>query len=262
MRLPFNVLKVIPYQKYSGLENMAIDRLLVERVVEWQTPVIRFYGWNPWCLSLGRHQSVTEVDREALKQRGFDLVRRPTGGSAILHARELTYSFVMPRQPGMDHHEMYEWLHLHLAAALNEAGYPVELSTASPRGNYLKGNVDVFACFNRKAKSEIHYKGKKVVGSAQKIYQEAILQHGSLMIGEEHREILSFLRLDGEEREKQKRLLQNNAIALNSIREATVTPRQLCAIILKRLNDYHLEETNPAAPRLENAKKYFDEFLL
>lgn len=262
MRLPFNLLKVIPYQKYTGLENMAIDRLLVERAVEWQAPVLRFYGWNPWCLSLGRHQSAAEVDRDALNRKGFDLVRRPTGGSAILHARELTYSFVMPRQQAMDHHEMYEWLHAHLAAAINEAGYPVELSTASPRGNYLKGNADVFACFNRKAKSEIHYQGKKVVGSAQKIYQQAILQHGSLMIGEEHREILSFLRLNDGEREKQKRLLHDNALALNSISEATVDARQLGAIILKRLNDYNLEETNPGALRLEDAKKYFDEFLL
>ncbi len=262
MRLPFNSIRIIPYGRYRGVENMAVDRYLVEWAAENNRPVLRFYGWQPFCLSLGRHQRDGDVDRALLSKEGFDLIRRPTGGSAIFHSGELTYSFVLPRQETMDHHELYEWVHDHLASALQHKGYEVALTRRSADENYLKGGVDVFACFNRKAKSEIHYRGRKVVGSAQKIYRRSILQHGSVMINETHHSILSYLKLSKEQKKEQQRLLMENSVALTTIRSGEVSPHSLAASFTDTLNDYKLIIEELSVGELADSKAFYDEFLI
>ncbi len=262
MRLPFNSIRIVPYRRYRGVENMAIDRYLVDWAVEKQMPVLRFYGWNPWCLSLGRHQCAEDVDIASLEKEGYEMVRRPTGGSAIFHSGELTYSFVMPRQGQMDHHGLYEWLHEHLSGALKKEGYEVELSNRTPGENYLKGGKDVFACFNRKAKSEIHHEGRKVVGSAQKIFREAILQHGSVMLTETHRIILSFLKLGPEQQREQQRILVENSVALTTIKSGEVNPTVIGDSLLSTLSGYTLAVKNLSDRELEAAKIFFNEFLI
>ncbi len=261
MRLPFNFIRVIPYRRYRGVENMAIDRYLVDWAVEQQMPVLRFYGWQPFCLSLGRHQHAGDVDITVLTREGYELVRRPTGGSAIFHSEELTYSFILPRQAQMDHHGLYEWLHAHLTTALREEGYAVALSNRPVNENYLKGGADAFACFNRKAKSEIHHQGRKVVGSAQKIYRQAILQHGSVMINETHRSIPFFLKLSDEQKREQQRLLMENSVALTTIRTGEVRPEAIGDALLKTLSGYTLVIKNLSDGERKASKAFFNEFL-
>ena len=88
----------IPYKVYTGAENMQIDNDLLEDAVKnnLQEPVFRLYGWSPACVSLGRNQRSDFIDENLLKENNIDLVRRLTGGRALLHDNEITYSYVCP----------------------------------------------------------------------------------------------------------------------------------------------------------------------
>jgi len=215
---PFKNLRVIPYQEFSGIQNMSLDLLFSASVEKTNLPILRFYGWKPYCLSLGHHQTINDVNFKKLQKEGYDIVRRPTGGSAIFHSEELTYSIIVPKTK-LSHHELYELFHLSLAEALKRIGYNVTLSSDVSHGSYLNKGRDTFACFNRAAKSEIKYQGKKIVGSAQKITNTYILQHGSILIGKKHEEIISFLNADSDEIKDQQNYLKKHAVSLNEIKK-------------------------------------------
>lgn len=217
---------------------MSLDYYYSFLVEETQIPVLRFYGWKPFCLSLGRHQTTEVINRNMVREKKVETVRRPTGGSAIYHANELTYSFIIPKSE-MSHQQMYYMFHYILSAALNELGIRVSLSNIEKPGSYLNQGKETFACFNRAAKSEIQFKGKKVVGSAQKIYKNTILQHGSILIGKEHNDILSFLQLKEKEREEQNNYLSSNSISLNEISTYPFTKVQIAENIVKKLADFN-----------------------
>lgn len=212
----FPSLRIIPFEYFNGTENMVLDLLYAEQVEKSQIPVLRFYGWKPYCLSLGRHQDLDNVNIDSVLKDRIDIVRRPTGGSAILHAEELTYSFIIPKTK-MTHHEMYEIFHVLLAKVLIEMGYKVDLSRSQKEKLYLNQDNSTFACFNRAAKSEIRYTGKKVVGSAQRIYKTSILQHGSIIIGREHEKIINYLKTGDSDKYDQRDLLRNNSTHLGEI---------------------------------------------
>jgi len=233
--LPLTSLRVIPFSREKGLFNMALDHYFAQSLLTDATPVLRFYGWEPFCLSLGRHQKADEVNRDALRAAGYDWVRRPTGGSAILHADECTYSIILPRKAGYDHHMIYNWVHEQIAGALRTLNIPVTLAQTSLTDNYLKGQKDAFACFNRKARSEIQYNGKKVVGSAQKLYRETLLQHGSIMLGTTHEKIIDLLMWTEEEKERQRLFLKKNATALDALNGSDLTAETVSQTITNHI---------------------------
>ena len=86
--------KFIPYEVYSGEENMCIDNDLLEQSIQNSStePIFRLYGWSPACISLGKNQSDSFIDKSFLKDNGIDMVKRLTGGRALLHDNEITYS--------------------------------------------------------------------------------------------------------------------------------------------------------------------------
>jgi lipoyl(octanoyl) transferase len=162
--------------------NMAMDEAILEAVVKGESlPTLRLYAWEPACLSLGLAQPVQDVDRLALAQHGWDLVRRPTGGRAILHTDELTYSVTArqeePRVAG-GVLESYSRLSRALLAALNRLSLPARADKeyALPEGS--RPNAPV--CFEVPSNYEITVNGKKLIGSAQARRKEGVLQHGSL----------------------------------------------------------------------------------
>ncbi len=234
---PFKTVQVIPYHMQSGVMNMALDYFFAQNMSEAQPPILRFYGWKPYTLSLGFHQSVSLVDVPKVRKSGYDLVRRPTGGSAIFHSEELTYSLILPRA-SVEHHAVYYLFHKLLAQALNELGFPVELNFAGDSENYLKEGRKRFACFNRPAFAEIKFRNKKVVGSAQKLYRNALLQHGSILIGPKQNEIVEFLRLNEREKEQQKRILRKTAISLSQITPGLLTPQTIAEALLASFEKY------------------------
>ena len=187
----------------SGPMNMALDEAILEAVRNDQVPpTLRFYSWNPPCLSLGYAQPVDDADRGAIKELGWDLVRRPTGGKAILHTDEITYSI----SASADHPvfeggvlSSYKRISLALIAGLERLGLEPELNVARP----LEPSSENPVCFQNPGAFEIAVAGKKLVGSAQLRRSGAVLQHGSLPIQGELGRICLALRYPDEHDRKQ-----------------------------------------------------------
>lgn len=159
----------------SGARNMALDESLLLNVTD--SPVLRFYGWSPHCLSLGYGQRSRIVDRERLQGRGCTLVRRPGGGGAILHAQELTWCLVLPAAHPLAAGSLlsgYRRIAGVLCAALQSMGITAEINQEKIRRR------DSMVCFETPAPFEIAAGGRKLLGSARVQRRHAILQHGSL----------------------------------------------------------------------------------
>jgi lipoyl(octanoyl) transferase len=190
--------RLIKTDPAHGAWNMALDEALLEGMrAEYALPVLRLYAWEPPCLSLGVAQPAADVNGQALQAHGWELVRRPTGGRAILHTDELTYSVIGPHT---EVHlagsvlESYQRLSLALLEALHLLGVPArsEAEPFLPASSEPKGPV----CFEVPSNYEITINGKKLVGSAQARRKEGILQHGSLPLYGDLRRITQVLNFD------------------------------------------------------------------
>ncbi len=179
----------------AGARNMARDEALARALARGEIgPTIRLYGWAPPCLSIGFHQDEAGFDRAGLSRLGVDLVRRPTGGRAILHWHELTYCALLPLSAGSPR-SIYALLNEALLGGIRSMGIPAELAGSGP-GPGLKSAYDAASgipCFTVSVKSEIQAGGRKLVGSAQRRYGDVILQHGSFLLGAQHREIAALV---------------------------------------------------------------------
>jgi lipoyl(octanoyl) transferase len=180
----------------SGAWNMAVDEVLLEGVVAGTAPpTLRFYGWTPPCLSLGYFQPFDAVNLDGCRALGVDIVRRPTGGRAILHDRELTYSVALPAST-LGHEggvlPSYHRLSLALQDGLRRLGVA---ATLAPANNALTTAAHGPVCFDRPSAHEILLDGRKLVGSAQVRRATAILQHGSILIEPRIASLVACLRL-------------------------------------------------------------------
>ena len=164
----------------SGAWNMAVDEAILENVVSGDSlPTLRLYAWDPPCLSLGRTQPFTDANIPTLKENGWDIIRRATGGRAILHTDELTYAIIAPKDnPHVSGSvlESYQYLAQALITALEDLGAKVEMKAEKGKGNSNFNPV----CFETPSAYEITVNGKKIIGSAQARQKGGVLQHGSL----------------------------------------------------------------------------------
>jgi lipoate-protein ligase A len=172
-------------------------------------PLLRFYGWIPHCISLGYHQKATDVKQQLCLQKEIDIVRRPTGGRAILHADELTYSVIYPYQD-LDSSDFYRLMHIPFVQALQQqkVGASFEASQADFQTIYKTDRA--FLCFASSAKYEVEICGKKLIGSAQRVYENAILQHGSVLLGSQHERLVDFLNLPDSRKNKMRQYVQDH----------------------------------------------------
>ncbi len=165
-------------------------------------PMFRLYGWDPWSVSLGYNQKETDILKERTDERGFDIVRRPTGGRAVLHAGEITYSVVLTLPEHKTVHDMYREIHIVLLKGLQKIGGEVigfEKSQPDFREMYKRQGLSV-SCFASSARYEIEWEGKKIVGSAQRLFGDTLLQHGSILLGDGHEQLAQVASVDSEER--------------------------------------------------------------
>lgn len=160
--------------KMNGFENMAYDLAILDQRLN--VPILRFYEWSPPALSLGRFQSLTDIDLSYLEKMKFDLVRRPSGGRAVLHYDELTYSIVMPLSFASENViQTYLGISKVLVDGLRDLGIDCKISEVK-KANYQR----FAACFAVTSVYEITVDNKKLIGSAQLRRNGMVLQHGSI----------------------------------------------------------------------------------
>ena len=172
--------KFIPYNVYTGEENMRIDNKIFEQSIAEASsePVFRLYGWKPACISLGKNQKDTFLDKQFLKNNGIDIVRRHTGGRALLHDKEITYSYICPinfLKNGENVVKSYIEISQILIEKFQKIGIKLDF------GGNAKINTKFDYCMLISTGADLCYNGKKLIGSAQCRKQGYILQHGSIL---------------------------------------------------------------------------------
>jgi lipoate-protein ligase A len=192
---------------------MAVDEAILEfsRRVE-QPTTLRLYAWTPPCLSLGYGQSYTDIDLDRLTSYGWDVVRRPTGGRAILHTDELTYAVIGSQEDPLLTGGVLE-SYQRLSNALLEALKRMEITADAVAKNVAitENMMDNPVCFEVPSNYEITFKGKKLIGSAQARRKNTVLQHGSLPLSGDLTRIVQVLRYpnDSSRTEAAERLLSH-----------------------------------------------------
>lgn len=201
--------RLIDSGRTGAFYNMALDEAIFTLFPTTKQPVLRFYQWSPPALSIGYFQKISRINVENCKKRGYHLVRRPTGGRAVLHNNELTYSFVQSTQ-GMPESisESYKEISHSLVSGLKKLGLPAKLCRTKSKGNTP-------ACFDSPARYEIEIAGKKVMGSAQTRKKGVLLQQGSIPITVDVNKLLDLFKLNKKDlRKKVNQVLKNKAAGL------------------------------------------------
>lgn len=166
----------------GGAENMALDEALLERARASGEAVFRVYTWREPTLSFGRNQTTAGVyDASRARERGVAVVRRLTGGRALLHHREITYSVTAPVAPGGSLRESYDRINRLLVDGLRRLGVAVEIAVPHERSVPPSASP----CFERPSAGELVVDGRKLVGSAQWRDEGALLQHGSILVDDD-----------------------------------------------------------------------------
>jgi lipoyl(octanoyl) transferase len=170
----------------TGARNMAVDHTLFESVRAGAQPALRLYRWRPACLSFGRNQHVRGLYHEAaVRAAGYDVVRRPTGGLAVLHDRELTYCVLAPLGLFGGARSAYHAINRSLVHALRLLGVDAAVAAGGSRRDPRRDAA--VPCFQEPAAGEVVARGGKLVGSAQRCERRTLLQHGSILLdGTQH----------------------------------------------------------------------------
>lgn len=208
----------------SGAWNMALDESILEHIGRGiSLPTLRLYAWDPACLSLGHAQPFADVDPARLHERGWDVVRRLTGGRAILHTDEITYSVIAPNdEPRVAGTvlESYNRLAQALLLAVKKLEVPVDIKEGRAENSSMPNPV----CFEVPSTYEITVDGKKLIGSAQARKKEGVLQHGSLPLTGDLSRICQALVFENESaREEAARRLLAKASTVESALGYTVS---------------------------------------
>lgn len=207
----------------NGRFNMQLDETMAHKVASGiGHPVLRFFQWQPYCISLGKHQKIQEIDTERCREAGVDIVYRPTGGRAILHAEELTYSVIFKDTIAGNVEETYHRISEALVDGLRELGIPAEMAPVHADFKTLYKQPSSAACFSSSAKHEIQVNGKKLVGSAQRRFAGAVLQHGSILVGAYHRRLTDFLNLNETDKKLMAGILKEKTIEIEQIRKISL----------------------------------------
>jgi lipoate-protein ligase A len=184
MKYPIQSWRLLISPPAPGAWNMAVDEMILEEVEQNNAPsTLRLYAWVPPCLSLGYAQPRKDIDLERIHALEWDWIRRPTGGRAILHTDELTYSVIAPlSDPRVSGGvlESYQRLSSALLSALHILNLPAE---SQPNKSLASNHESGAVCFEVPSNYEITVQGKKLIGSAQARRKNALLQHGTFPLG-------------------------------------------------------------------------------
>ncbi|OZS78812.1 octanoyltransferase [Tetzosporium hominis] len=221
----------------SGKQDAAYNMALDEALLEWHAeglipPVIRFYQWEPAALSIGYFQRVErDIHLPAVKEMGLGFVRRPTGGRAVLHEHELTYSVIVSEDyPDMPKTvtEAYRVISEGILQGFRNLGLQAEFSVPeSDSQREALSQPKSAVCFDAPSWYELVVEGKKVAGSAQTRQKGVILQHGAILIDLDEDKYLNCFSYESEEkRQKVKERLSQKAVSINKIISKTIKVEQ------------------------------------
>lgn len=225
--------RVIYDEPMDGRQNMAVDDAILDAVSAGHVPpTLRLYAWNPACLSLGYGQKESDVDYERAALYGWDVVRRPTGGKAILHTDELTYSVTLPADHPIaagDIVSSYRTISQALMAALESLG----AAPHADRKDRTQRGAPGAVCFEVPSHYEITVDGRKLVGSAQVRRKNGVLQHGTLPLTGDITRICEVLAYPDEESRQAARIkVLERAITLEEALGQTITWTQAADAVL------------------------------
>ncbi|MBN2567859.1 MAG: lipoate--protein ligase family protein, partial [Deltaproteobacteria bacterium] len=210
--------RVLPFNRFNAFENMAIDEAIFKESQKMDMPpTLRFYSWERDTVSMGYFQDVhREVNLDYCRENCIDVVRRPTGGKAVLHENDLTYSVVARENNphfSSDIMETYRTISECLIGGLSRIGIEAYMMKSGRR--YEKGVMDA-CCFSVPSQYELLVKERKICGSAQVRAKGAFLQHGSILIDTDPEHTCSAIIIGGSNAEES---MEKFKASVTSIRE-------------------------------------------
>lgn len=225
--------RVLDFQLYNAYENMAIDEAIFrETVNKKKSPTIRFYGWRPAAVSIGYFQDIKEeVNIEKCHADGIDIVRRLSGGKAVSHSEEVTYSVIASSEEVLfppDILETYKIISNCIACGLAYLGIKAVLAE---NGRSLADSDFKSCCFSVPSKNELLVSGRKICGSAQFRTNNGFLQHGSLLMNFDPVKTASFLLPVRTTAQLQK--LKTSVAAINEEIDWPANEKEICTSLKK-----------------------------
>jgi lipoyl(octanoyl) transferase len=215
-----------------GSYNMAADMAMTLAAARGEAPAtLRVYNWARPTISLGCHQSELDIDLDRCREAGIAVVYRPTGGRAILHHNEVTYAVVLPPSSPFyapEIQRVYEFISRCLVRALRllDIDADFERIKKSP-SDFARGELSTL-CYASSIQYEITISGRKLAGSAQRRINHGILQHGSILVGDEHLNITRYLAVRDEPfRQRVREYMEKNTISLQQVSKALLDKSQL-----------------------------------
>ena len=238
----------------DAFTNMAIDEALLNSKI----PVLRVYSWKPEAISIGYNQDLQEINLDYCKNNGIDIVRRITGGKAVFHDKEITYSFILPENTNLlpfEVNESYKIIAKALLIALKKININAEIKKVPER-------IETPVCFNSSNWYELLVNDKKISGSAQRRMSGKILQHGSMLIDFDYNKNNSLFNTTNSFDNLKQRITSiknetNKIITANKIKEAI---KQGCKenFSFEMINDSVTDEEIKLTEKL-NQEKYSTE---
>ena len=219
----------------TGQFNMDFDVDLANNCRD-DEAFFRLYRWKPYAISLGANQSLNDINLEKAKRDNIDVVVRPTGGRAILHSEEITYSVIIPYNAVLTAKTVYEKISNALAFGLaiydNRLG-DTELENQQPDFPELLKQPSGMLCFASTAKNEVKLNGKKIIGSAQRKMNKVLLQHGSILCGTFHQNLTDYLNYDQTKIDALKTELADKTTEIESITNEKVDYSKLSECLIE-----------------------------
>lgn len=221
----------------SGWFNMAADDFLASNLSgEDFSGILRFYTWDPPAVSLGCHQAVNAVDLFSCQKKGWDIVFRSTGGRALLHDRDLSYSVIIPSCE-KEHLQNLKWLYQTVAAAIVHSlqKFGLDAALVNPHFGALNRDPSLKAglCLDSIVRGEVTVSGYKAGAAAQRIYKNSLLQHGSLVLEGDAGAIAEVSKLEPEMRHKAAEQIRSRAASIRGISGLKIEIDELVDVLIE-----------------------------
>lgn len=245
-------------EAYSAIDNMNRDMEMLEIAQEYGAPVLRLYSWSVPTITLGKLQKASDIiDLKKTEAAGVVVLNRPTGGRAVLHEGDFTYSLSIPDVRsdllGKSVSQTYESIAGALRLSLKNIGIDTELSKREVDRESLRGDFKK-PCFISPTKNELLVCGRKLIGSAQLRHKMGVIQHGSMPLTKEFINLPDFELCNQEERAWRKKLLENESISLFECTEEKKSFEDISAAFIKGFAD-HFSLNALALPDLSNVQE-------